>query len=173
MKKFLLVALLIGIVAISGCVQETPVADEQQQPPAQNQEQETTQTTTTVTPPVQGRTYDPLTSAEMDDIEDKIDDLNSAYNVTEFTSTDDLTFVSIYIYSTYSEIDITKVFKYMRADSFTAEYEVQIVKGMGTTTTDDDVICSYRDNVDNLDEIIDIKWYRWQDTIAHNTCSIL
>lgn len=171
MKKILLVALLIGIVAISGCVQETPVA-EQQQPPAQEQEQEQ-QTTTQITPPVQGRTYDPLTSAEMDDIEEKIGDLDPDYNVTAFTSTDDLTFVSIYIYSTYSEIDITKIFKYMRADSFTKEYEVQIVKGMGSTDTADDVICSYRDNVDNLDEIIDIKWYQWQDTIAHNTCSIL
>lgn len=171
MQKFLIVALLIGIVAISGCVQEASETNVVEDPPVQEQKEETTQPPTTVTPPVQGRTYDPLTSGEMDDIEEKIGDLNPAYNVTTFTSTDDLTFVSIYIYSTYNEIDMTKIFKYMRADSFTKEYEVQIVKGMGSSITDDDVICSYGDVVDNLDEIIDIKWYQWQDTIATNTCS--
>ena len=67
MKKFLLVALLIGIVAISGCVQETP-AEEQEQPPAQQEEQEQQTTQTTTTTQTQTKNYDPLTSAEMDDI---------------------------------------------------------------------------------------------------------
>jgi len=171
MKKILMVLLIIGMVAISGCVaetdQETGQVQEQTQEPAQ-QEQQIQQPDQ---PTVQ---YDPLTSSEITTITDKIEDLDRDYNVIEFTSTDSLTSVTIEVMSSYKETDVVRTFKYMRSDSDTAEYEVKIKKTMSLGNDDsDDVICSYRDTADMIDYFSSKTWYDWQEEIAYNTCSVL
>ncbi len=165
MKNILLVTLLVGIVAISGCVgetAETPVdggTDEPQDQAQQEQEQQQEQTT-----------FQPLSSSAKDAIIISVEKLSYQYIVTDFTSSNDMTSITIDFDGTYRETDTTKIFRLLRDESMTRVYEITFNREMGEPGPEDDMICTYRDSVEKIDGFIAKKWVGWQDEIAVITC---